>query len=576
MPVLDRDDVPRMRTVAGVLRAGILVTLVAAGLIPLAAPLTRPGFLLGHDGRIHPWYAFIFDRAFTQGQVPVRWVEGMTSGLGQPLFNYYQVGFYYLVSLVHQTGPALSTSYTSVIVASWALGACFMFLLCLPLGAVAAAGAASVYLWSPYLLLDAYVRSAYPEFVAIAFVPGLLWTLDRTLRTGATWSIAGTALFTALLLICHLPTALIMSGVIAVVMLSTAASGGTSASRVGLVLLAGLLGAGLASFYVVPALVERDAVNMHRMTTGAFDYHRHFVNPAWWFDWSWGYGGSGTGEANQMSMQIGVAQWVVIAAATVAPLLPAWRRRAAVPWHVPVALLLALAGAMFMMTASSAVVWERVTPLAFLQFPWRLLMVPTVICAVLTAVVLSALDRSAAAFAVVMLLVAGQWWLTTPYREMALARQRELMAIDDPQWVPEPRLAFHEPAYDPVSVTAPARPQQARASALPADSAEVVVDEATDARLVVSVRAARPTSLTIGTPSFPGWQVLVNDRPSRPGLAPGTGYMVVPLPAGAHHIRVQLTRTWSRLAGEVTSLLSGLVVLALAGRAISRRHLAPD
>jgi hypothetical protein len=106
--------------------------------LALVAPFFRAGFLFGHDGGVHQTYAFLFDRALRQGQFPVRWVEGIGDGRGQPLFNFYQVGFYYLVALVHAGGPALTSSVKLVIAGLWLTGPVLLFLLCRPFGALPA------------------------------------------------------------------------------------------------------------------------------------------------------------------------------------------------------------------------------------------------------------------------------------------------------------------------------------------------------------------------------------------------------------------------------------------------------
>jgi hypothetical protein len=137
-----------------------IIAAIAISLGLVTAPYLVDGFVMGHDGGIHQTYAFQFDRALRQGQFPVRWVEGVDHGMGQPLFSYYQVGFYYLVSAIHSVGPSLASAFKLAVVLQWTLATVFIFLLCLPFGRIAAAVGAVVFAWTPYLLLDAYVRTA--------------------------------------------------------------------------------------------------------------------------------------------------------------------------------------------------------------------------------------------------------------------------------------------------------------------------------------------------------------------------------------------------------------------------------
>jgi hypothetical protein len=62
---------------------------VILSIVPLVLPIFLPDFLIGHDSGVHQTHAFLTYRALQQGQLAVRWVEGIVDGPGQPLFNYY-------------------------------------------------------------------------------------------------------------------------------------------------------------------------------------------------------------------------------------------------------------------------------------------------------------------------------------------------------------------------------------------------------------------------------------------------------------------------------------------------------
>ena len=84
-------------------------------------PIALPGFAPSHDATAHLTNSYLFHRALEQGQFPVRWVEWITPGNGQPLFSYYQVGFYYLVEIVRLAIGGLTTSVKVTLVAIWPL-----------------------------------------------------------------------------------------------------------------------------------------------------------------------------------------------------------------------------------------------------------------------------------------------------------------------------------------------------------------------------------------------------------------------------------------------------------------------
>ncbi len=243
-------------------RAAAVIAVVALGasLGFLGAPMMALGFPIAHDIQAHATYTFLFDRALSQGQFPVRWVEWISPGYGQPLFSFYQVGLYYLVSLVHALGVDLSTALKATVVGLWWAGAFFMFLLCRPLGRMPGLAAAAVFAWSPYLILDAYVRSSFPEMAAIAFIPAVIWSLDRALRTGRGEYHLLLAVALALMMLCHAPAAVIAMPLVPAYWAYALVTRRTTFAAAGWVAMACILGGGLAAFYVIPANFELDHI----------------------------------------------------------------------------------------------------------------------------------------------------------------------------------------------------------------------------------------------------------------------------------------------------------------------------
>ena len=100
------------------------LTFIALAAVVLAihavhAPLRRDGFADAHDIVAHVCHMDRFDHALRAGQFPVRWVEAAKPGFGQPLFNFYQVGFYYAVEAVHTLVPSLSRAFKLTVVGLW-------------------------------------------------------------------------------------------------------------------------------------------------------------------------------------------------------------------------------------------------------------------------------------------------------------------------------------------------------------------------------------------------------------------------------------------------------------------------
>ncbi len=391
----------------------IALLAAAACILILARPLLHRGLPTGHDTAAHVTYTHVFDRALRQGQLPVRWVR-IADGDTQPLFNFYQPGFYYLVELTHVPVRSLPLALKLTVLASWWLGAVALFALGRQQGRLEGAAAAVLFASSPYVLLDVFVRAAYPELMALSCAAVLLVLVDRYARTGGHGITIAIAVLSGIMLVCHLPASLIGGGAVAAYACVAVRRGGGGWRRLGGLALASAAGLALAAFYVVPALVELPHVRMSALTSGYFDYRRHFVSPVQWITYTWGHGGSVEGPGDEMSFQIGMVQWIVLAGSVfvaIAARRPeqAWARRATIFWLVVAAV------ALFAMTPAARPAWALVAPLRYVQFPWRFLMVPTIAASALAALVVHALPGVRLRALAVIGLACAQLWLCLPY-----------------------------------------------------------------------------------------------------------------------------------------------------------------
>ncbi len=535
---------------------------VAIGMVPLLIPYFLPDFLSGHDGGVHQTYAYLFDRALQQGQFPVRWVEGLGYGRAQPLFNFYQVGFYYLVELIHHSGLPLSTSVKVTIATIWIGGALLCYAWLRPLGRLPALLAAAMFAWSPYVLLDGYVRTAYPELMAMCLIPALFWSLDRLLRTGETTFVCLLALSIGLLITSHLAVSVITVPVCAAYVLAAAVVNRDRRRRVSLVAVGVVVGVGLAAFFAIPSILEQDAVRIRIMISGYEDFHRHFLRPAAWVNWSWGYGAAASGAPDEMSTQIGIGQWIIVLAAVVAAVLLAWRRDsrglALAGW------LAVFAFALFMTTAASIGIWIRLPPLAFIQFPWRFLVLPTIACTALAAILLALIHNRTTQALIVISAVALQWSVTRNYRP-AWDGDRAVIHINEPDWAFSRNATvwgFRHSGFDPkgVKTTPPTVTERWMSIGTPENVTPLAL---TDTHLSFRVDTKEPLDFIVCSPFFPGWQVSLDERAVSPRILPDTAYMAVAVPPGSHHVEATFGNTTVRAAANAVTAVSMVVWLVL-------------
>jgi hypothetical protein len=515
------------------------------------------GFPAGHDSPAHLTYTHLFDRAIREGQFPVRWIE-WREGQGQPLFNCYQPGLFYIVQAIHLAIPSLTLSVKVTILLLWWVGTGFVYLTFRRLGPLPAAAGALAFAFSPYLLLDLFVRCAYPEFAGITFGAGVLWALDSWLRTSRLVWLPTLGILAALLAVSHPPTALLLSPLFvgyAVYLLLTRR---TSIHAGAALLVPGLLAAGLAAFYVVPAIAELHLIRSAALRSDGYDFHRHFVTAGQWLPFGWGFGASVEGQGDGMSFQIGLTQWLALGLAAAVVAATVLRRTATLRTLELVFWLTVAVAAMFAMTRASVRVWELFPPLAFVQFPWRLLMVVVLATAALSAHLVSTItDRRLQAAFVIGLAVVQVQLSHTQLRPRGYLT-RETLDIDWREWrdsTPALKSAFIEDGYYPASLVDVPR-DVARWTVLQG-TAQVTEVSHKGHELDFEVVAETPIVLRINSPGFPGWVVTIDGRQAAFDLA--GGYPSVPVPAGRHHVRAAFTNTPVRAWSNAVTIASAVV-----------------
>lgn len=542
--------------------------LTAASLAALIFPvLGGDGLPAGHDSPAHLTYTFLFDRALRDGQFPVRWIEWVRAGYGQPLFNFYQPGLFYIIQAIHLAVPALTVSVKLTILLLWWTGTGFVYLTFRSLGRLPAAAGALTFAFSPYLLLDLFVRCAYPEFAGITFATGVLWALHGWLTTVRAIWLPTVATLAALLIVSHPPTALIMGPVFVAYTVYLLLTRRTSMQSVAALLPAGLLAGGMSAFFLVPAMAESHFIQIEALKSDGFDFHRHFVAARQWLPVGWGFGPSAEGLSDGMSFQIGVTQWLALALAAAVSAVNLWRRTA--PRRtLELAFWLAVAiGTMFGMTAASVRLWELFPPLAFVQFPWRLLMVVVIATAALSAHLAATITDRRIQAALVIGLAIVQIQLSYAHLRPRGYITSETMNIDWRGWG-ESRAAqesaFIEPGYYPASLVDV--PQGIARWTVLEGAASVTEVSRTGHDLELDVVAEAPVGLRINSPAFPGWLVTIDGHPPDPEEPEvADGYLFLTVPAGRHRVRAVFTNTPVRAWANAVTLVSGVLTLIAFG-----------
>ncbi len=446
--------------------------------------------------------------------------------------------------------------------------------------------AAVAYGYAPFQAYDVYNRGSLWEAFAWAFPPLVLlgvqrWSVDRNRR----FLLLGVGAFAAMVLSHHL-FAFLFAPVFGLWVIANGLAR-RSWAVVWRGALLGLLGLGVTAFFWLPAVAERSLVQTGRLLgTWVFDYRYNFLSlghllalprradPALLNDWP--------------EKALGLVP-VLLA------LLPlaAWRRLSrARRWQIG-ALWVAVVGTALLTLSISQPIWDTISLLGFVQFPWRYLGPATFCVALLIGLGVGALlepgegetaswraGATAGLPAVLLagLIMANLGWFYPDHCEapsqLTVAGMIRWERLTDtlgttakgeylPVWVQQfPDVSLDEAyaAGEPI--------MRLRAADLPEG-----------ARITDAQYGAQDAAIRLDTPVafrarylafyYPGWHVTVDGAPVTVAPEAGSGLLTFEVPAGEHTIEVWFGETPVRWGGDGLSVLSVGALVVLLGRPLA-------
>ena len=343
---------------------------------------------LGADTALHFFRISAWERLWAQGILYTQWMPDFALGYGYPLMNYHPPLAYYLGVVMARLGFSLPHA----MLAAWILSAIaattgmFYWVRSMSRSDVAGIVAAAAYAFAPYTLYNVFTRGGFAESIGISIAPWLfyaiyLYTQRRQLRFG----LLLTCCFTAIML-SHVIASLLLAAVaLAFIVVGALDSYLRDADRRVSVLWRTILGGcgffvlalGLAAFFWLPPQFELGLVQIARGTSGYADFSTHFLSLGQLLDPPNAVDPNFVGQYTPSSLS-----WLTLGLALLALIQVA---RSGKPAQNVPALALAFIAlvAGLMALPVSQVVWERISILRFLQYPFRFLGIATLMVSAL-------------------------------------------------------------------------------------------------------------------------------------------------------------------------------------------------
>lgn len=337
-------------------------------------PLFIPGFFPIHDDT-QVARVFEMGKALKDGMFPVRWVSDLGYGYGYPIFNFYSPLPYYVGGfLTFFTDPLFVTKLMFII--GVLLSGIFMYLLAREFwGKLGGTVSALFYLYAPYHALDIYVRGAVGEFWAYAFIPLTVLGLYKVFQKGTWgWVVVGAVSYSGIILSHNLTALMITPFLIALIIILGYSSYRRDKNILATcyLLLTTFLGLAISAFYWLPALLEMKHANVLSQIGGGADFRNHFVCIQQLWESPWGFGGSVPGCIDGLSFKIGKLHILASLLAFIGSIYM-WKKDR-LRSVIVISSFLFLVLSLFMTLEITKPVWETFSIMAFLQYPWRFLL----------------------------------------------------------------------------------------------------------------------------------------------------------------------------------------------------------
>jgi hypothetical protein len=565
----------RIHRASHLLRNSISRALVLAGASFAAiVPFLWWGNPSGHDFEFHVFSWMEVLGQWKHGIIYPRWAALAHWGYGEARFLFYPPASWTLGAALGAVLPWKIVPGAFCCIVLTLAGAAMYQLGREWLSPRDAMFAATFYALNPYHLLILYWRSAYAELLAAALLPVmvlcLLWIFSPHSETGIRPTL-WLCLVLAAAWLTNVPAAVMIHYSAAGLALFLAATSGAGAEgperrsrgrrsrgliQVGIAV---LLGAGLASFYLIPAIYEQKWIDVGQVLSPGVRPQDNFLFTIF-------------PDADHNRFNFLVSSLAVVEIGALILAIAFSRRPRAQPAHRRLWMLFSAwgAGCAILMCSVSNLLWQYLPKLRFVQLPFRWLLCMNAALAILLTMATRrwTVRLSVCTTLLVALIGAGYrfqppWWDTAAdLREMndAMADGTGYEGTDE---------------YVPAGVDAyELNKNLARVSdeaGLPI-AAKIMSWGQTEKHFTVHETAAE--NLVVHLFSYPAWVVSVNGQPSATLKTDITGLIVIPVAAGDNDVKIRFRRTIDRVVGDIISLISLVVfvVVWIATRPAGKRE----
>jgi uncharacterized membrane protein len=355
----------------------LLTILLVSFLIIL--PILLNGIPYGNDLKQHYQFAASIEDALKTGDFFPNWAQNENNGYGGVGLRFYPPIAYYVLT------------FGKILTGNWYDGSVLAFTFWMFLGGIgiffwskeffserASLVAAVTYIFVPYHAVELYSSFTYAEFAASGVLPFCFLFVTRICKIPKPLDVLLLALSFAILILTHLPLTLIGSIALAIFVISSA---GFNIKKIFYCGLSAVIGLILTSFHWLRIVTEMSWINHSSDTysssgTANYDFHEHFLL-------SFPYLNGLDADKNTLwfiDLCLAITLLICIPSGIIFYKVAETRLR-----KVMIPIFAVFSVALLMMTKLSLPIWESVSILQKVQFPWRWFSVVSVFAVIFVA-----------------------------------------------------------------------------------------------------------------------------------------------------------------------------------------------
>lgn len=541
----------------------VVVTLVFFSVLGTQA-LFHDGLYSAHDiwhqvARLHHYSTSVLN-----GQIFPNWISTMANGFGYPLFIFsYHIPWIFSIPFI-LIGFSVQTTLKILFFLSFVCSGFtfYLFMYEYTKNKLASTIASVTYLWAPYHFLTLFVSAAIGTAYAFIFLPLLFLSIVYLFKPEKEkMGVVVFALSFAGLMLAHLMTFIYILPFVGIFFVSQLLQHKTTVKelreKIVLGIAAGLLGIGLIAFYILP-LVSYFPLIKAKTDSGGFSniYSSNFVTLKQLVYSKWGFGPIiSNAKDGEISLQIGVAQWLGVIAAIFYLLFGRLFDFIKVKSQLLIAFLVMFACSVFGMLDYSKPFWDFATHYISLDYPFRLLLVSVFVGSVLIGLVISFVKQ-----------VWLQAILVVCFLLVSLYTNKHHITVNMYTYFPTELYVRSEKTTNTFNEYLPTTASE---RLINIDNQPVVLSTPSATNVIThnrgmsfDINLENETDVLIRQFNFPGQTVYIDGQRSEHLTSP-EGLIMLPAVQGIHRISVTYMDTLLMQIGKFFSLLSLLIITAI-------------